>query len=218
MKTLIIGAGGHGQVVADILLTSLKNNNSTVQPIGYLDDDPTLQQRYFLDIPVLGFVDQISTIEHDAVIVAIGHNPTRQKIYQKLQTNLEEIITAVHPSAIIGADVAIGHGTMICAGVIINPGTRIGMGVILNTGCTVDHHNHIGDHAHIAPGAHLGGDVEIGQGALIGMGATVIPQCQVGDWSVVGAGAVVTKAVTAHSVVAGVPARSIKQNPPTTKN
>jgi sugar O-acyltransferase (sialic acid O-acetyltransferase NeuD family) len=209
MKVLIIGAGGHGQVVADIFLNRLKNGNIKTQPVGFLDDNLALQQQILLGLPVLGTVTQLSAITHDAVIVALGDNRTRQKISRTLHHQNEHFATAIHPTAIIGVEVKIAVGTMICAGVVINPGAYLGQGVILNTGCTIDHHNHIGDYAHIGPGVHLGGDVEIDEGALIGIGATVMPQRRVGAWSVVGAGAVVTKDIPAYATVIGIPARSI---------
>jgi sugar O-acyltransferase (sialic acid O-acetyltransferase NeuD family) len=209
MKVLIIGAGGHGQVIADIFLAGLKNGNITPQPVGFLDDNLALQQQVFLGLPILGAITQLSAITHDAVIVAIGDNRTRQKIFRTLHHQNEHFAIAIHPTAIIGAEVKIGAGTMICAGVVVNPGAHLGQGVILNTGCTIDHHNRVGDYAHIGPGVHLGGDVEIDEGALIGIGATVMPQRRVGAWSVVGAGAVVTKDIPAYATVVGIPARAI---------
>jgi acetyltransferase-like isoleucine patch superfamily enzyme len=85
----------------------------------------------------------------------------------------------------------------------------VGSNVILNTGCSIDHHNVIGDHAHIAPGARLGGNVTVGQGTLIGIGAIVLPGRHIGAWSVVAAGAVVTKDIPDGVVALGSPARTI---------
>jgi acetyltransferase-like isoleucine patch superfamily enzyme len=93
----------------------------------------------------------------------------------------------------------------------VNPSSAIGENVILNTGCTIDHHNHLGDHVHIAPGVSLGGEVTIGKGTLVGIGATVIPRCSIGEWSIVGAGSLVTRSLPNHALAVGVPARIIRK-------
>ena len=206
---LILGAGGHAQVVADILMRAYEAG-ATCKPIGFLDDDSALAGTTIMGLPVLGTIAQLDEFDHDAVIVAIGDNRTRARIFESVQARGEQIVNAIHPAAVLAPDVCLGEGVMICAGVVVNTGTVIGDDVILNTGCTVDHHNHIGNHAHIAPGVHLGGDVTIGEGTVVGIGATVIPQRTVGAWSVVGAGAVVTKDIPAHATAAGVPARVIQ--------
>ncbi|NJN82324.1 MAG: acetyltransferase [Caldilineaceae bacterium] len=207
MRVLILGAGGHAQVVADILLQAA-SRGSTLAPLGYLDDDRTLLGERRLGLPILGTIDQIDDIEHDAVIIGIGHNPTRHRLFEEMQDCNQFIVTAYHPSSIVGGDVEVGPGSVLCAGAIVNPGSRIGANVIINTGATVDHHNVLGDHVHIGPGAHLGGDVRVGTGTLIGIGSTIMPQRTVGAWSVVGAGGVVTTNIGDECVVVGVPARS----------
>jgi len=209
-RVLILGAGGHAQVVADILLRAYEAGVSC-RPIGFLDDSSALAGTVIMGLPVLGTLTQLDEFEHDAVIVAIGDNRTRAHIFELAQMRGERVVNAVHPAAVLAPDVRLGEGVMICAGVVVNTGTVIGDNVILNTGCTVDHHNHIGNHAHIAPGVHLGGDVTIGEGTLVGIGATVIPQRTVGEWSVIGAGSVVTKDIPACAMAAGVPARVIRR-------
>jgi sugar O-acyltransferase (sialic acid O-acetyltransferase NeuD family) len=210
MKILIIGAGGHGQVVADILLR-MKEHDASVDPIGYLDDNAGLNKRSLLGIPVLGTVDQLSTIPHDGVVVALGDNRVREKVFNEMLANGENMVIARHPKAVMAPDVHIGPGTMICAGVVVNPAANIGCNVILNTGCTIDHHNRIGDHVHIAPGSHLGGEVHIGAGSLVGIGATVMPGKHVGSHCIVGAAALVQQDIPDGSTAIGVPARIIRR-------
>jgi len=213
MGVLILGAGGHAQVVADILFL-MQKTNANVNPIGYLDDNPTLVGKCLMGLPVLGEIARLSDIPHDGVVVAIGCNATRQRLFEAWKAEGECFIVARHPSAIVAPDVQIGPGSVICAGVVINPVSVIGANVILNTGCTVDHHNCIGDHVHIAPGVHLGGAVRVGDGALIGIGAVVIPQRLVGAGCTIGAGSVVTKNIPAQSTAVGVPARVVRRAGP----
>ena len=211
MHILIIGAGGHGQVVADILL-QMQAECADLQPLGFLDDNPAILGEEYLGLPVLGPEKSLSIIDHDAVIVAIGNNWTRQKLFQKFMNQGEQFVTALHPKAIIAPNVQIGPGCMIMAGAIVNTGSSIARNTILNTASTVDHHSRIAAHVHIAPGAHLGGEVTIQEGALIGIGATIMPRRTVGNWAVVGAGSLVHSNVPDNATVAGVPARVLKEN------
>lgn len=204
-RIIILGAGGHGLVVADILLRT-RDADGTVIPLGYLDEDESLLGKSLLGLPVLGKPAELDTMPHDAVIIAIGNNRIRARIFGEVKERGERLAIAQHPSAVIAPDVQIGPGTMICAGAIVNPGAVVGVNTILNTGCTVDHHNEIGDHVHIAPGVHLGGRVIVGEGALVGIGATVMPGRTIGPWATVGAGACVTSDIPPGLIALGVPA------------
>jgi sugar O-acyltransferase (sialic acid O-acetyltransferase NeuD family) len=211
MRVLIVGAGGHAQVVADVIL-HMQEQGAEVAPVGYVDDDTSLAGQSRLGLPVLGTLADVAAIPHDAVIVAIGDNATRRRAFEALRGRGEALISVRHPSAVVAPGVEIGPGSMLCAGVVVNPASVVGANVILNTGCTVDHHNRIGDHVHIAPGVHLGGTVTIGEGTLVGIGATVMPNRRVGAWSVVGAGSLVHHTVRDGVTVFGVPARIIRRH------
>jgi len=209
MRILIIGAGGHAQVIAD-LCYCLAAAGSPCRPVGFLDDNPHLHGQQFLDLPVWGGIGAIGEVAHDAVAIGIGHNGTRQRFWAQLRASGEQLATLIHPAATIARNVQIGEGTVVFAGVIIETGSRIGANAILNTGCRINHHNYIGDHAHVGPGALTGGDVVVETGAFLGIGATVHPQRVVGAWATVGAGATVIHPVAPNTVVAGVPARLIR--------
>lgn len=206
IRLVIIGAGGHGQVVADAALRAGDREDDVVV-VGFVDDAPELVGRCRLGVKVLGPLSALERVEHDAVILAIGNNGVRRTIYEQLRTRGERFVSVVHPSSVIGRDVIVRPGSFVAAGVVVNPGTVIGHNCILNTACSIDHHNAIGDHVHVASGVHTGGDVEIGEGVLLGIGSIVMPQRRVGAWATIAAGACVTQFVPPGLTVAGVPAR-----------
>jgi sugar O-acyltransferase (sialic acid O-acetyltransferase NeuD family) len=209
LKILIYGAGGHGQVVADILLC-MRRSDQTVVTLGFIDDNPDKKSDKLHGLPVVGGITVLRKIEHDGVIIAIGDNITRKKVFNRLESAGERFVSAIHPSAVLASDVLVGTGCMICAGVVVNTGSVIGEHVILNTSCSVDHHNKIESFVHIAPGVHLGGEVTIGQGAMLGIGSCVLPGTSVGEWALVGGGAVVRKDIPPNVLAAGNPCRIIK--------
>jgi len=208
MKVLVVGAGGHGQVVADILLAQ-RAAGAELEVVGYVDDDVRLHGQSRLGLRVLGPMTAIPRIQPDAVVVAVGDNVRRAHLYGRIAHSTVEFAIACHPTAVMGIDASVGDGSMVCARAVVGCASTVGRGVILNTACTIDHHARIGDFVHVAPGVHLGGDVSIATGALIGIGAVVLPGISIGSRAVVGAGAVVTRNVPDGTTVVGVPASRI---------
>jgi sugar O-acyltransferase (sialic acid O-acetyltransferase NeuD family) len=206
MKILIVGAGGHGQVVADIIHAA-RASGTDIECAGYVDDDPDLDGAERLGYPVLGRLSAIPRLAHDALVIAVGDNAARAQLTSRFRAASHA--TVLHPSAIVSKDATIGAGSMICAGAVVGCASRIAEGVILNTGCTVDHHARIEPFVHIAPGVNLGGTVTIGRGTLVGIGAAVLPGITIGRGATIGAGAVVTRDVPDGATVVGVPAAAI---------
>ena len=193
-RLVIIGAGGHGRVVADIIdLLNNQNNIKKINIVGFLDDDIRLEGKIINKIPVLGSIRKLRDIEHDEVVITIGDNALRKKLFIDILNQGSRFATICHPNSIISPNVEIGQGSQIIGGVVVNTGSRIGQNSIINTGCTIDHDNWVGDHVHIAPGVHLGGDVVIDDGTFIGMGAIVAPRCKIGKGCTIGAGSVVLR-------------------------
>jgi sugar O-acyltransferase (sialic acid O-acetyltransferase NeuD family) len=193
--------------VADVIRAQ-ETAGENVRFLGYCDDRAeTLRAK--LGKEILGTLADSGNIQHDALIVAIGDNLVRSKIFERATKRGARMTIARHPSATIAPDARVHEGSMICAGVVINTQAVIGADSIINTAASVDHHCRLGDHVHVAPGVRLGGDVEVGEGALIGIGAVVLPGKKIGAWAVVGAGAVVINDVAPNATVVGVPARAI---------
>ena len=161
-KLAIIGASGHGRVVADI---ARKNGYSE---IVFLDDDENIHECG--GYPVIGKSAEAGMIDAD-VIVGIGNASVRRRIQESIPD--EKLIILIHPDAVVAEDIVIGTGTVVMAGTVINPGARIGKGCIINTCSCVDHDCEVGDYVHIAVGSHLCGTVSVGNGTWIGAGATV---------------------------------------------
>lgn len=202
-RLLIIGASGHGKVAADIA-----DKMSKWESIGFLDDDESIMECG--GVEVLGRISDIHKYIKDAdFFVAVGNNPNRKKIQEKLEALGASIATLIHPSVVLGADVDIGSGTAAMAGAVINSSSTIGKGCIINTNTSLDHDNMLGDYVHISPGVNIAGSVKVGQGTWVGIGASVVNNIEICEGCVVGAGAVVTKSLLEKGTYVGVPARRV---------
>lgn len=202
-KLAILGASGHGKVVAD-----------TAELLGYevvfFDDAwPRLEANGHW--PVIGDTQKLLELakEFAGAVVAIGNNKIRLDRMTQLRETGFELPVLVHPQACVSRYAELGEGTVVFAGVVVNAGACIGSGVILNTGCTVDHDCVLGDGVHVSPGANLAGGVQVGARSWVGISSSVRQQICLGADVVVGAGAAVVKDVADAVTVVGVPARRL---------
>jgi sugar O-acyltransferase (sialic acid O-acetyltransferase NeuD family) len=208
MDVVIIGAGGHGKVVLDILRAAGRG-----RPVGFLDADPALAGTTIHGLPVLGQVNMIPKLKSQRIggaIVAIGDNLARHQYANTLREQGLELVNAVHPSAVVSPTASIGRNVVIAAGAVVGPDAIVSDSVIINTGALVDHECRIDFAVHICPGAALAGRVQVGEMAFIGLGCRIIQCLVVGRQATVGAGAVVIEDVPELATVVGVPARVIK--------
>lgn len=198
-SVVIIGASGHGKVVADII------ERSGDRVIGFLDDNTLLPEK-FVGFPVLGMIDDYKEYKDAKFVVAIGNAVIREKIVNKL--NDVTWYTAIHPSAVISTlGTEIWEGTVIMANAVVNAGARIGKQCIINTGAVVEHDNQIADYVHISVGAKLAGTVTVGKSSWIGIGASVSNNLSICADCMIGAGAVVVKNIDEAGTYVGVPAK-----------
>ncbi|MEN3001406.1 MAG: acetyltransferase [Armatimonadota bacterium] len=202
---LVIGAGGHAKV-----------GISTARALGYTvaaiyDDDPAKWGKQLMGVPIVGGIQQaIKDFKNfTGAIVAIGDNRTRRQITSCLDGL--PWLTLIHPYAWVDPTAQIGAGSLVCAGAVVQAETYIGSHGIINTSASVDHDCVLGDFVHVAPGARLAGGVQVGEGTLLGVGCSVLPNRKIGAWSVIGAGAVVVDDIPEGVIVAGVPARIVRE-------
>ena len=202
-KLIIVGASGHGKVVADCAKKSNKWNE-----IFFIDDNIVTND--FLNVNIIGVFDDVEKFIRDYdIFVAIGNNEIRMKMLEKLMILKASIPVIIHPNSTIGSDVNIGFGSLIMAGAIINCCADIGIGCIVNTGAIVEHDSYIDNFVHLSPSSLVAGNVKIGCSCWIGAGAVIKNNITIEPDCIIGAGAVVTKDLTVKGTYIGVPARRI---------
>jgi len=211
MKHLaILGASGHGRVIADTAECCGWDR------ISFFDDAwPHRTENGTWQVIGTSYDLLNSLKDFDGIVVGIGSNAIRQKKQSQIASAGGMLATIIHPSAVVSQYAAIGIGSVVFAGAVVNAGARIGNGVILNTSCTIDHDCVLGDFSHISPGANLAGTVQIGQRSWVGIGACIRHMIHIGDDVMIGAGAAVVNNIDNQLTVAGVPARPIKRYQPT---
>ncbi len=202
MKLIIIGAGGHGRVVADIA----KLNGYS--DITFLDNNTDIQ--LCGNYRVIGEPKEATKYKDCDFFVAIGNSVVRRNFQMWLNKEKLKVVTLIHPNAVVADTVEVGQGSVVMAGAVLNPYTKIGQGCIINTCVSVDHDCIIGDYVHIAVGSHIAGTVKIGDSTWIGAGVTVINNINITGNCMIGAGAVVVDNLTDEATYIGVPARRKK--------
>ena len=194
VDVVILGAGGHARVIADII--EAEGN----KVIAFLDDDLSIAD-------VKGPISDYKKYPNAEFVIGIGSVDAREEL-SKLPVKWH---TAIHPSAIISKSVKIGEGTVVMHRVVINARTSVGRHAIINTGAIVEHDNKISDFAHISVGVNLGGTVSVGKRSWIGIGSTVKQSVVVGDDVFIGAGALVIKDISKPGTYIGVPAHLMEK-------
>ena len=196
-RLIIVGAGGHGKVIAD---AALKNGYAN---ICYIDDHATGDVMGF---PIIGTSADIECLNDGSTdfIIGIGNNAVRKTIAETYNVNW---VSIVHPSAQIAFNAEIGKGTVVMANAVVNVCATVGEHCIINTGAIVEHDNVIEDYVHISPNGALGGTVRIGSLTHVGIGATVKNNTEICSDCTIGAGAVVVKNIKEPGTYVGVPIR-----------
>lgn len=206
-EIILLGAGGHAAVILDILKAQIAKGEK-IKIKGLLDDS---NKKECMGYPILGSTLEANEFneENTYFIIAIGSNEIRYNLSEKY--GHLKFFTAIHPSAIIGSQVAIGDGTVVMPNAVINANASIGDHVIINTGVVVEHDNVIEKCVHLSPHATLCGAVTVKERTHIGAGTTVIQGLAIGSQSIIGAGSTVITDLPNQVTAVGTPAKVIKQ-------
>jgi sugar O-acyltransferase (sialic acid O-acetyltransferase NeuD family) len=212
LPVIVVGAGGHGLVVADALLSAGR------QLIGFTDADAALHGTRIAGVLVLGDDDVLLKHTRDGVQLANGiggvgrpaGEPVRRRVQERLASDGWRFTDVRHPSAIVSPLAQIEPGAQLLAASVVQPGARVGVGAIVNTGAVVEHDTSVGAWTHVAPRALLCGDVHVGELSHIGAGAVVRQGLRIGARTTIGAGAVVVRDFAGDGVLVGVPAAAMR--------
>lgn len=214
-KVVILGAGGFAREVLDIFMAQ-NAISKQYDILGFIDENPTKRGETLNGLPVLGTFDWFSTVDKETirVICGVGNTQSRKKMVAKASEIGLKFCNIIHPTAVLTTFVSLGKGVVITAGSIFTNNIKIGNHVHINLDCTIGHDSIIEDFCTIAPGVHISGNVHIKEGCDIGTGAVIIQGITIGEWSIAGAGCVITKDIPPNVTVVGVPAKIIKTRTP----
>lgn len=203
MKTVLIGAGGHGRVLMEAMLP--------VRFDAILDSQPGMEEVF--GVPVIGGDDKLAgltSLGFTHFVIGVGSARScelRARLFQAgLAAGLQPL-TVNHPAAWLSPSARIAEGCQILPRAVVHTQARLEANVLINTAAVVEHDCHIGSHSHIATGALICGGVIVGESCHIGAGAVIRQGVQMGRGCLVAAGAVVVKDVDDGQTVLGVPAR-----------
>lgn len=190
MKSIYVyGASGHGLVVADLA------RSCGYDTIFWIDDGEN-------EHPSFEEIDKNMNIP---IVIGIGDNKTRSVIFHKILQLDMELVTLVHPSAVVSQSAIIGKGSVVMPNVVVNAQTKIGCASILNSASVIEHENFIGDFVHISPNSALAGNVTISDYSHIGIGSSVKQGVFIGKNSLIGVGSVVLKDIGNDQIAYGNP-------------
>ena len=212
-RVVIIGAGGHAREVADILRHQIPGQ-SEFRLLGSVVEDREFLNQVSDGISVLGdwtWFEQANRDELD-VVCAIGSPTVRKRLVERAISIGLSFTNVISPLAYVSPDAKIGKGTMIFSSAVVSTNSTVGDHSIINFGSTISHDARVGDFVTISPGVHVAGNVSLSEGCYLGIGSSVIERTSIGAWTIVGAGAVVTRDMPDNVTVVGVPAEVIKRD------
>ncbi|MBB0995310.1 sugar O-acyltransferase [Dietzia sp. SLG510A3-3B2-2] len=217
---VILGAGGHGREVMDIV------NDINAQPrggapreifdfIGFLDDgEPDMARLSRIGARFIGATSELDSLpEGCKYTIGIGSGTARRKLDMAATAAGLEPATLIHSSVTIGSDVRIAPGAVICAQVSVTTNVSIGRHAHINRNSAIGHDVELSAYSTVNPVCAISGEVRVGEEAMVGTNSAINQGLSIGRGAIVAAGAAVTKSVEEYTMVAGVPATLKKELP-----
>lgn len=214
-RLVVVGAGGFGREVLTLIRDINEATPDSWDFVGFLAKeapDPEVLQR--IEAPYLGTdTDQhlLATLRNCHFVAAIGAGAARRAVTARMIAAGLTPGTLIHPSAVIGEDVRLGAGTVVCAGSILTTNIRTGVGVVIDRSVNVGHDSMLGHFVTLAPAATVSGSVTLADEVYMGTNSCTVQGVHIGIGVTVGAGAVVTRDIGDGLTAVGAPAKPISR-------
>lgn len=181
--------------------------------VGLLDDDPARWGTSVDGVPVLGPAEAVTDHPDAAVVLCAGAGASRAALAARLAAvgvGEDRYAVVVHPGATVPPGTPLGAGSIVLAGVVLSTASPVGRRCVLMPNAVLTHDDELADDVTVCAGVALAGWVRVGRGAYLGAGSLVKERRTVGEWAVLGMGAVALRDVPAAEVWVGNPARWLR--------
>jgi len=205
-KILLLGAGGLGKEAADLIRAT-----DQYEAVGFLDDDPVKINTLINQVPVLdpiGQLDKYRSINN--IFIAVANPGFKKRLALMAKALGFQFPNLIHPSVVIGNNVSLGCGNMVCAGTILSAEVCLKDFITINPQCGIGHETILHSYSTFYWGVHIGGNTVIEEGCELGSHSCVLQGMRLAANVILGAGAVVVKSIDANGTYVGVPAKKIK--------
>ncbi|MFS0822758.1 acetyltransferase [Bacillus sp. 1P02SD] len=206
-RIVIVGAGGLARMIYSWLPDFLQNENWEFR--GFISDKLSDLQNYNYDESIISKIIDYYPEENDVLVMAIADPKNKMKIAKMLESRGATFITLIHPTSIIGLNVKIGRGCVICPRSILTCDIEIENFVFININTTVGHDAKIADGVTVNAHSDVTGNTTLGRGVFLGSHSVITPNVKVQDFAKIGAGSIVVTHVKEETSVFGIPAKRI---------
>lgn len=205
-KIIIVGAGGLGRMIYSWLPDFL---DGCSEPMGFISDRLDMLEGYNYDVPIISTIEEYQPEDDHVLVMAIADPKAKLTVAEVLEKRGANFLSLIHPTAIIGKNVILGKGCIICPRAVLTCDISIGDFVMLNIGVTIGHDAVIDHGCTINSHSDVTGNVQLGRGVFLGSHAVITPNMRVRDFATIGAGSVVVRQVKSRTTVFGIPAKQI---------
>lgn len=208
-QLIIIGAGGLGREVLAWARQSLGFGEEWVVK-GFIDDNSEAMAGLNVPAPWLGRIEDHQPADDEVFVCAMGIPALKRRCFERIEARGGKFLTLIHRTAVVGDNVTLGAGTILCPYTVVSGYNVIGKGVVVNIHASIDHDANVGDWSQINCHCDVTGGVQVGMEVWLSSHVAIAPRLRIGDRAYLGIGSSILRDVEADAKVFGVPARRVE--------